>query len=103
MEVVHKSFGMAPLLGLQPQSFWLLTPFAFHLVAKAYNKKAQNDFDIVKYQTWHIAAFQRSKKLPPFKKYIEPLKNEPEQGINEASIKDSLKAYQNGQSRKSKR
>lgn len=94
---------MAPLLGVSPDQFWNLTPFAFGLIMKAQNKKLHNDFDTIKYHAWHVAAFTRAKKMPSFKEFIKPLNDQPEKGINEAGIKAALKAYKHGYRSKSKR
>lgn len=95
------AFAQAPIIGIDLGQFWQLTPYAFNLILEAHNKKAAEDFDLIKYQTWHIAAFYRMKKLPDFRKYIKPLTNTQETGINEAGIKAALKAHTHGQSRKS--
>ncbi len=95
------SFGNAPLCGVQPDQFWKMTPYAFGIIARARNKKLADDFDVIKYQTWHVAAFMRMKRMPEFKKYIGPLIDTNESGINEADIKTALKAYQNGKGSKS--
>ncbi len=94
-------FGIAPLCGVQFDQFWSLTPYAFEIIIKAYNKKLADEFDIIKYQAWHIAAFTRIKKMPRYADYIKPLKSDGKPGISEGDIKASLKAYQNGQSSKS--
>lgn len=89
------------MCGIQPDQFWSLTPYAFAIIIKSYSKKLANEFDAIRYQTWHTAAFMRIKRMPDFKSYIKPLKTEDKEGINEAEIKAVLKAHQNGQSRKS--
>ena len=93
-------FGQAPSHNISLNEFWNLTPFAFNLIIEAKNKEKEQEFELVKYAVWHIAAFNRIKKLPKYETYLRPRTETPSTGVDETSIKQALKAYQNGKNRK---
>ena len=57
-------------IGLQPESFWSITPWQFSVCLKAAMKVAKSKFDDMAWSVWHTEALARSKKLPRLKEFI---------------------------------
>lgn len=81
------------MVGVSPLEFWQLTPWQFGILLEAYSDKEKQDFDVAVWLVWHGAYFERAKKLPRLKDFMQGSKKQ-SKGIDETAIMARLKAYQ---------
>jgi len=72
------------LAGISPVEFWALTPYQTRVAMEATLERADK-------QAWMIAAFTRTKKLPPYKSLSRRKRKGPRPGLEQ-----ELKAYFGG-------
>lgn len=61
--MVELAYAQAVRAGLDPETFWRLTPYETNLVAQEGHRQTE-------LSAWMVAAFSRTKKLPPFEKIM---------------------------------
>lgn len=61
--MVEIAYAQAVRAGVDPETFWRLTPYETNLVAQEGQRKME-------ISAWMVAAFSRTKKLPPFDKLM---------------------------------
>jgi len=69
-------------MGLFPDTFWLLTYAEFLTMLEGFRKKERRHNNELLYLAWHVAAFERQKKLPPLSSVLadEDATGEPGEG-----------------------
>lgn len=86
---------MAAIAQLDLDQFWQMSPFLFGLAIEGYNQRTKSDLEVMRWQTWHIAALGRCKKMPDIKEFVQSRKKRDKVAhIDEDGIKASLKAWQ---------
>lgn len=61
--MVEMAYAQAVRAGVDPETFWRLTPYETNLVAQEGHRQME-------ISAWMVAAFSRTKKLPPFDKLM---------------------------------
>jgi hypothetical protein len=61
--MVEQAYAQAVRAGLDPETFWRLTPYESNLVAQEGHRRLE-------LSAWMTAAFDRTKKLPPIDKLL---------------------------------
>ncbi len=68
---MEQAFKAASRSGIKPDCFFDLTPYQTGIYVGESIEKYGDDCRADLYLAWHVAAFSRTKRLPPLKKLIE--------------------------------
>ena len=87
--------------GMDPESFWNITPWQFSLYIEAAGKRREDEHDHASWIMWHGAVLSRwptgkkAKKFPDLKKFLSGALNHKKHipRIDENAIMAQLKAY----------
>lgn len=91
--MITEALKLAFAIGIDPASFWKLTPWQFNVCVDGYRERKEQDHDHAVWTAWQGAYFQRAKKMPPVKDYFSSSKKQVKK-IDETGIITRLKAYQ---------
>lgn len=69
----------AAIAGIRPAEFWEMSPFEVNAVVDAYIEKEKQHMEIVKSQSWLIAALGRTDKMPSYKEFMDKKEKPQEQ------------------------
>ncbi len=68
---MEQAFKAACRSGIKPGRFFDLTPYQSGVYVGESIEKYGDDCRTYLFHAWHVAAFSRTKRLPPLKKFIE--------------------------------
>lgn len=57
-------------MGLEPGEFWRLTPAELNELIEGYRWRDKREQDRLAWLAWHVAALQRTKKMPSLKAFL---------------------------------
>lgn len=60
----------AAIAGIRPAEFWDMSAFEVNAVVDAYIVKEKQKYEMIKSQSWLIAALTRTDKMPSYQEFI---------------------------------
>ena len=98
---ITRAYKLAFRIGIDPQTFWKLTPWQFYKAFEAYNEQREYDHDQQVWIMYHGALLQRAKKMPNMNVFMSKSKNK--KGVESLSGDDimaRLRLYQKNYEKK---